>query len=146
MAVNAAARPLRIYTPQTHPAQWTSTQTNLANALQYLPSVHQQENLDGRCSCTRRSCSTATRRWTRWVCPILSNQGNALGHLGVFTDAKERLERARDMFATAGDMDAATTVSGILAGLEEAAGVEPDGDVRARTFRRSAARGGGQFR
>ena len=50
--------------------------------------------------------------------------GQRAGHLGVFTDAKERLERARDMFATAGDMDAAATVSGILAGLEEAAGAD----------------------
>ena len=44
------------------------------------------------------------------------------------------------MFVATGDMDAAATVSGILAGLEEAAGAGPDGDVRARTFRRSAAR------
>ena len=45
MAVNALRAPADLH-PQTHPAQWTSTQTNLANALQYLPSVHQQENLD----------------------------------------------------------------------------------------------------
>ena len=123
VAVNALRAALRIYTPQTHPAQWTSTQTNLANALQYLPSVHQQENLDEAVQLYEevlqyRDPQVDPLGYAR----ILSNQGNALGHLGVFTDAKERLERARDMFATAGDMDAAATVSGILAGLEEAAG------------------------
>jgi tetratricopeptide (TPR) repeat protein len=123
VAVNALRAALRIYTPQTHPAQWTSTQTNLANALQYLPSVHQQENLDEAVQLYEevlqyRDPQVDPLGYAR----ILSNQGNALGHLGVFTDAKERLERARDMFAAAGDMDAAATVSGILAGLEEAAG------------------------
>ena len=94
MAVNALARPQRIYTPQTHPAQWTSTQTNSANALQYLPSVHQQENLDEAVQLYEEVLQYRDPQVDPLGRPIPSNQGNALGHLGVFTDAKERLERA----------------------------------------------------
>ncbi len=31
---------------------------------------------------------------------LLANQGNALGHLGVFADARERLDRAAALFAS----------------------------------------------
>ena len=46
VAVNSLRAALRVYTPQSHPVEWASTQLNLANALQYLPSVHQEQNLD----------------------------------------------------------------------------------------------------
>jgi tetratricopeptide (TPR) repeat protein len=122
VAVNALRAALRIYTPQTHPAHWASTQTNLANALQYLPSVHQEQNLDEAVQLYEevlqyRDPQVDPLGYAR----ILSNQGNALGHLGVFTDAKERLERARAMFDAAGDPDSAATVGGILTSLEQAA-------------------------
>ena len=51
---------------------------------------------------------------------ILANQGNALGHLGVFSDARERLERARTLFLEAGDTDAVQGVDEVLASLSEA--------------------------
>lgn len=121
VAVNALRAALRVYTPQTHPAQWATTQVNLANALQYLPSVHQEQNLDEAVQIYEevlqyRDPKADPIGYAR----ILSNQGNALGHLGVFDDARERLERARGLFAASGDTDAAMTVEQILEGLHEA--------------------------
>jgi hypothetical protein len=51
---------------------------------------------------------------------ILANQGNALGHLGVFTDARERLTRARALFDAAGDLEAVEGVDEVLASLDDA--------------------------
>jgi len=122
VAVNALRAALRVYTPQTHPAQWASAQVNLANALQYLPSAHQEHNLDEAVQLyeevlQQRDPQSDPVGYAR----ILSNQGNALGHLGVFDDARARLEQARSLFAQAGDADSAATVDQILAGLDDAA-------------------------
>ena len=122
VAVNALRAALRVYTPQTHPAQWASAQVNLANALQYLPSSHQEQNLDEAVQLYEevlqvRDPESDPVGYAR----ILSNQGNALGHLGVFDDARARLEQARTLFAQAGDDDSAATVGEILAGLDDAA-------------------------
>ncbi len=126
VAVNALRAALRIYTPQSHPEQWASTQINLANALQYLPSVHQEQNLDEAVQLYEEVLQHRDPRLDPLgYARILSNQGNALGHLGVFTDARARLEQARDMFESAGDLDAAQTVSGILIGLEQASEGSP---------------------
>ncbi len=92
VAVNALRAALRIYTPQTHPAQWASTQINLANALQYLPSVHQEQNLDEAVHLYEEVLQHRDPvADPLGYASILSNQGNALGHLGVFADARERL-------------------------------------------------------
>lgn len=122
IAVNALRAALRVYTPQAHPAQWASAQVNLANALQYLPSSHQEQNLDEAVQLYEevlqsRDPQTDPVGYAR----ILSNQGNALGHLGVFDDARTRLAQAQALFAQAGDEDSAATVEQILAGLDEAA-------------------------
>lgn len=121
VAVNSLRAALRIYTPQTHPAEWASAQLNLANALQYLPSVHQETNLDEAVHLYEevlqyRDPDADPLGYAR----ILANQGNALGHLGVFSDAQERLERARTIFVEHGDAEAAESVSETLASLAEA--------------------------
>ena len=121
VAVTSLRAALRVYQPDTHPALWASTQMNLANALQYLPSVHQEDNLDEAVNLyeellqyrSEESDPLGTAR-------ILANQGNALGHLGVFSDARERLERSRRIFQAHGDADGVATVDEILASLEEA--------------------------
>jgi tetratricopeptide (TPR) repeat protein len=123
IAVNALRAALRVFTPETNPQEWASTQVNLANALQYLPSAHQADNLDEAVHLYEQVLQNRDPQddpigYAR----ILSNQGNALGHLGVFGDARERLEQARAVFLQEGDADAAVTVDGILASLSEAAG------------------------
>lgn len=122
VAVTSLRAALRVYRPDTHAALWASTQMNLANALQYLPSVHQEENLDEAVNLYEellqyRSIDTDPLGTAR----ILANQGNALGHLGVFSDARDRLETARQLFADHGDSDGVHTVDDILGSLEEAA-------------------------
>ena len=41
VAVQSMRDALEVFTPETHPDRWSSTQLNLANALIYLPSKHQ---------------------------------------------------------------------------------------------------------
>ena len=121
VAVTSMRAALRVYSPQTHPVAWASTQLNLANALQYLPSVHQADNLDEAVQLYEellqyRDPVADPLGYAR----ILANQGNALGHLGVFGDARERLTSARDLFEGAGDRDSAASVDEVLTGLTEA--------------------------
>lgn len=122
VAVNAMRAALRVYSPDTHPVAWASTQLNLANALQYLPSARQEEHLDEAVQLyeellSRRDPVDDPVGYAR----ILSNQGNALGHLGVFADARQRLSQARELFEAAGDLEAVATVEDILAGVATAA-------------------------
>jgi tetratricopeptide (TPR) repeat protein len=122
VAVNALRAALRVYTPDTHPLAWASTQMNLANALQYLPSAHQEQHLDEAVQLYEELLAHRDPATDPIGCArILSNQGNALGHLGVFSDARDRLTRARGLFQAAGDAESASTVEDILAGLDEAA-------------------------
>ena len=121
VAVNSLRAALRIFTAETHPVAWASTQLNLANALQYLPSAHQESNLDEAVQLyeellQHRNFEHEPLGYAR----ILSNQGNALGHLGVFADARQRLERARTMFESQGDGDSVASVDEILVSLCQA--------------------------
>lgn len=123
IAVNSLRAALRVFAPETHPREWATTQVNLANALQYLPSAHQADNLDEAVHLYEQVLQTRDPNEDPiGYARILSNQGNALGHLGVFADARDRLELARTIFAQEGDLDSVATVDGILAGVAEAAG------------------------
>jgi tetratricopeptide (TPR) repeat protein len=122
VAVNALRAALRVFTPDAHPVAWASTQLNLANALQYLPSVHQESNLDEAVQLYEEVLQYRDpERDPIGYARILANQGNALGHLGVFTDARDRLTRARALFADNGDVDAVEGVDEVLASLDAAA-------------------------
>ncbi len=128
VAVNSLRAALRVFTPQTHPVAWASTQLNLANALQYLPSVHQEANLDEAVQLYEEVLQYRDpERDPLGYARILANQGNALGHLGVFRDARERLERAREVFAQHGDADAVAGVDEVLVSLAVAEVAAPAG-------------------
>ncbi len=121
VAVNSLRSALKVYTPQTHPVAWASTQLNLANALQYLPSVHQESNLDEAVQLYEELLQYRDpERDPVGYARILANQGNALGHLGVFVDARERLGRARAIFEAHGDVEAVEGVDEVLASLTAA--------------------------
>lgn len=122
VAVNSLRAALRIYQRETYPNEWASTQLNLANALQYLPSVHQEQNLDEAVQLYEELLQYRTRETDPMgYARILANQGNALGHLGVFADAAERLTTAQTIFEEHGDNEAATTMHELLDGVRDAA-------------------------
>jgi tetratricopeptide (TPR) repeat protein len=119
VAVNSLRAALRVFTPETHPVAWASTQLNLANALQYLPSVHQESNLDEAVQLYEEVLQYRDpEKDPLGYARILANQGNALGHLGVFGDARERLVAARAIFANFEDGDAVAGVDEVLASLD----------------------------
>jgi tetratricopeptide (TPR) repeat protein len=121
VAVNSLRAALRVFTPETHPVAWASTQLNLANALQYLPSVHQESNLDEAVQLYEEVLQyREPEKDPLGYARILANQGNALGHLGVFGDARERLVTARAIFANFEDGDAVAGVDEVLASLDTA--------------------------
>ncbi len=121
VAVNSLRAALRVFTPQTHPVAWASTQLNLANALQYLPSVHQESNLDEAVQLYEEVLQYRdAERDPLGYARILANQGNALGHLGVFGDARTRLDQARRLFDAAGDTESVASVDEVLASLDAA--------------------------
>lgn len=121
VAVTSLRAALRVFTPQTHPGAWATTQVNLANALQYLPSAHQETNLDEAVQLYEEVLSYRDEQVDPvGVARILTNQANALGHLGVLDDATERLEHARRLFTAAGDEGGVEAVDELLAEVAEA--------------------------
>lgn len=121
VAVTSLRAALRVFTPQTLPGAWATTQVNLANALQYLPSAHQETNLDEAVQLYEEVLSYRDEQIDPvGVARILTNQANALGHLGVLDDATERLQRARVLFAGAGDEGGVQAVDELLAEVADA--------------------------
>ena len=83
VAVGSLRAALTVYTMATHPAQWSSAQLNLANALVYAPSKHQGDNLTEAVELYEAVLGARSRD----ADPVgyaraLANQGNALAHLG----------------------------------------------------------------
>jgi tetratricopeptide (TPR) repeat protein len=121
VAVTSLRAALRVFTPETHPVAWASAQLNLANALQYLPSVHQEQNLDEAVHLYEEVLSYRDENVDPvGVARVLLNQGNALGHLGAFVDADEKLTKARLLFESAGEAEGVAAADGLLAEVESA--------------------------
>lgn len=115
VAVQSMRVALDHFTPETHPDRWSSTQLNLANALVYMPSKHQGENIaeavglyEGVLQHRDRETDPLGRA------RVLANQGNAIAHLGVFDDAKFKLHEARAIFEEFEDDGAVMMVRSIL--------------------------------
>ncbi len=130
VAVNSLRAALKVYRPDTHPGEWARTQVNLANALQYLPSAHQQENLDEAVQLYEEVLQRVGTADPLSRARLLANQGNALGHLGVFADARERLAEARELFAANGDPDSAASVAQTLGELAQAEAAAAGGPTK----------------
>ena len=115
VAVQSMREALAYFTPETHPDRWSSTQLNLANALVYMPSKHQAENIAEAVELyeevlAHRDRDTDPQGRAR----VLANQGNALAHLGAFDDAKARLHEARAIFEEFEEHDAVMAVRSVL--------------------------------
>ncbi len=115
VAVQSMREALEHFTPESHPDRWSSTQLNLANALVYMPSRHQADNIAEAVGLYEGVLQHRPReRDPQGRARVLANQGNALAHLGVFDDAKARLHEARSIFEEFGDDDGVRTMRGIL--------------------------------
>ncbi|MEL6890632.1 MAG: hypothetical protein AAFP84_03480 [Actinomycetota bacterium] len=115
VAVQSMREALNHFTPETHYERWSSTQLNLANALVYMPSTHQADNIAEAIGLYEGVLQHRTReRDPQGRARVLANQGNALAHLGVFDDAKSKLHEARSLFEEFEDHDAVMSIRGIL--------------------------------
>lgn len=99
IAVQSFRHALKVYTIEQHPAMWASVSMNLANALQYAPTSHAEENLiqaveiyEGVLQVRSRAKSPVE------YAIVLLNQANALAHLGIFKPALEKLSEAYKLF------------------------------------------------
>lgn len=116
VAVQSLRAALRVYRPETHPFEWSSCQMNLANALQYLPSTHREENLQEAVELYEevlgvRSSLSDPIGYAR----VVANQANALAHLGVFEHAEAKYVEARRLFDAGGDAEGVEVVDRQLA-------------------------------
>ena len=115
VAVGSLRAALCVYTRATHPAQWSSVQLNLANALVYAPSKHQGDNLTEAVELYEAVLSARSRDSDPvGYARALANQGNALAHLGMFDHARAKLTEARFLFEEAQEWDATASVRGLL--------------------------------
>lgn len=116
VAIQSLREALRIFQKDTHPDLWASATINLANALQHVKTSHPEENLWEAVALYEdvlgiRSPEDDPLGYAR----VLANQGNALAHLGVFSRAVPRLEKASHLFRAEGEHDAAEAVETVLA-------------------------------
>ncbi len=115
VAVQSMREALNYFTPESHPDRWSSTQLNLANALVYMPSKHQGDNIAEAVDLYEDVLSHRDRQTDpHGRARVLANQGNALAHLGMFDDAKIRLHESRAIFEEFEEDEAVRSVRGIL--------------------------------
>lgn len=99
IAVQSFRHALRVYQKETHCDWWASVSMNLANALQYLPSSHPEENLVQAVQIYDEVLEVRSRAKDPVAYSlVLLNQANALAHLGIFKPALEKVSEAYKLF------------------------------------------------
>ena len=120
----------RVFTPEQHPAHWSTATLNLANALVYTPSTHQGDNLVEAVELYEEVIASGVRDDDPLGrARLLANQGNVLAHLGAFDPARTKLVDARYLFEEHGDDDAVRTVRGLLDEIARAEVGDPDEEL-----------------
>lgn len=115
VAIQSMRDALDYFTPESHPDRWSSTQLNLANALVYMPSKHQADNIAEAVGLYEGVLQHRDRHSNpQGRARVLANQGNALAHLGVFDDAKAKLHEARAIFEEFDEDEAVRSVRSVL--------------------------------
>lgn len=109
IAVQSLREALKIFTRESNTRMWASATLNLANALQHVPSTHNEANLWEAVQLYQdilevRKESDDPLAYGR----VLANQGNALAHLGAFSRAEPTLRRALAIFTEQKDENAST--------------------------------------
>lgn len=120
VAVQSLRAALRVYTREHDEQLWATARLNLANALQYLPSSHRQDNLAEAVEIYEellgvRSPQTDPAGYAR----VLANQANALSHLGMLGPAREKCSAAREWFKRLGDEEAVATMDEQLRNIDD---------------------------
>lgn len=99
IAVQSFRHALKVYDRERHPDMWATAAMNLANALQYLPSSHTEENLIEAVEGYEQVLTVRTEaRDPVAHATALLNQATALGHLGIFKPALEKATHAYKLF------------------------------------------------
>lgn len=115
IAVGSLRTALTVYTRESYPAEWSSAQLNLANALVYAPSKHRQENLTEAVELYEAVLQTRDRNSDPvGYARALANQANVLAHLGERLVARAKLGEARALFEEAEDWPAVNQVRELL--------------------------------
>ena len=113
----------RVFTPEGYPQQWAAATLDLANALVYTPSTHQADNLVEAVELYDEVLSSGVRDADPLArARLLTNQGNAPAHLGVFDEAKPKLLEARSLFEQNLEHQSALAVGTILDEIRHAQG------------------------
>lgn len=122
VAVQSLRTAARLLDEKNDAEEWASAQLNLANALVYAPSTHQRDNLMEAVDTYEKVIRLRTAKSDPLGrARVLSNQGNALAHLGLLEDARGRFEEAIFLFASNGDEESAQVVRDLFAEIEESA-------------------------
>ncbi len=99
IAVQSFRHALKVYTMEEHPDMWASVSMNLANALQYAPTSHPEENLAQAVELYEDVLQVRSRAKDPVAYAlVLLNQANALAHLGMFKPAVEKVAEAYKLF------------------------------------------------
>lgn len=99
IAVQSFRHALKVYTIEDHPDRWASVSMNLANALQYAPTSHPEDNLIQAVEIYEDVLRVRSRAKDPVAYAlVLLNQANALAHLGMFKPALEKLSEAYKLF------------------------------------------------
>jgi tetratricopeptide (TPR) repeat protein len=134
IAVQSLRAALSVYRPDTHPQRWASAQLNLANALVYMPSRHQGDNLAEAIELYETVLEVRGRETDPLGrARVLANQGNALAHLGIFDHAKAKLHEARFLFEEFEELDAVRTVRNVLDEIARQSVLVETGKIREMT-------------
>lgn len=99
IAVQSFRHALKIYTVDQYTDQWASVSMNLANALQYAPTSHPEQNLIQAVEIYEDVLQVRSRAKDPVAYAlVLVNQANALAHLGIFKPALEKLSESYKLF------------------------------------------------
>ncbi len=111
----------RVFTCETHPQQWAVATLDLANALVYTPSTHQADNLVEAVELYEQVLTSGARGDDPLArARLLTNQANALAHLGVFDEARPKLHEAKSLFEQHLQHESALAVGSILEQIRQA--------------------------
>ena len=123
VAVQSFREALKVWTPERNPEGWASAQLNLANALQYLPSSHPEENLAQAVEIYEQLLAVRNRAFDPLgYARLIANQANALAHLGIFAPALTKLEEAHKLFHWHGEPELAASALEQVARINERLG------------------------